>query len=53
VFGGVDFNLVPRVFLTIEARYSWADAALREDFVGFEPIDLNGLRTTAGIDVLF
>ena len=53
VFGGMDFNLTPRVFLVFEARYSWADSELAGDFVDFEPIDLTGLRTTAGIDVLF
>ncbi len=53
VFGGMDFKLTPRVFLTFEARYSWADSELGGDFEGFDPIDLTGLRTTAGIDVLF
>jgi hypothetical protein len=31
----------------------WADAGLSEDFVGFDPIDLSGLRLTAGINFSF
>jgi hypothetical protein len=53
VFGGVEFKLIPRLFFTFEMRYSWADAELSGSFVGFEPIDLSGLRTSFGIEVLF
>jgi len=53
VFGGADFKLSPRVFLTIEALYAWADAKLSQSFVGFDPIDLTGLRTTAGVSFIF
>ncbi len=52
-FGGVEVKLIPRVFLTFEMRYSWADAELSGSFVGFDPIDLAGLRTSFGIDILF
>jgi hypothetical protein len=53
IFGGVEFKLIPRLFFTFEMRYSWADAELSGSFVGFEPIDLSGLRTSFGIEVLF
>jgi hypothetical protein len=42
-------GLTPRWFLSVEARYLWSEADLEGDFVGFEPIDLSGLRIGAGI----
>jgi len=53
VFGGAGINLSPRISLDVEARYSWADGELAPAFVGFEPIDLAGLRTTAGVSFRF
>ena len=53
VFGGVDIKLTPRVYLSIEALYAWADAELSQSFVDFDPIDLTGLRTTAGVEFVF
>jgi hypothetical protein len=53
VFGGADFRLTPRVYLTFELRYVWMDAGVSGDFEGFEPIDLGGLRTTGGIGFSF
>ena len=53
VFGGTDVKLSRRLFLTMEARYRWADAGLERDFVGFDPIDLTGLKVTAGVFVVF
>ena len=53
-FGGLDVSLNPNLFLTVEARYAWADSELKEDvFAGFNPIDLTGLGITAGISWLF
>jgi hypothetical protein len=49
VVTGVDIGLSSRIFANVEARYSWAEADLSEDFIGFEPIDLSGLRVVAGI----
>jgi hypothetical protein len=37
----------------VEGRYLWAAAALQRRFEGFDPIDLAGLRLSAGINVLF
>jgi len=48
-FGGVDVNLSPSVFVNGEVRYSWADAALSDDFKGFHPIDLAGLKLQGGL----
>ena len=46
---GVEMSLGPRFALTAEGRYSWAEAEMDRDFVGFEPIDLSGLRLTVGV----
>jgi hypothetical protein len=48
-FAGTEVGLTPRWFLSVEARYLWSEADLEGDFVGFEPIDLSGLRIGAGI----
>ena len=53
VFGGVDVQLKPAIYLSFEGRYMWADADLSGGFVGFDPIDLSGLRITAGINYSF
>jgi hypothetical protein len=52
-FGGFDMRLRPRLFLTVEGRYVWADAELSRDFVDFEEIDLAGFRLAAGVNILF
>lgn len=52
VFGGLDLSLNPHLFLTLEARYAWADSELKQDFVDFDPIDLTGLGITGGISWL-
>jgi opacity protein-like surface antigen len=52
-FGGVDVRVHRRTFVTIEGRYLWAAADLGRRFEGFDPIDLAGLRLSAGVNVLF
>jgi hypothetical protein len=52
-FGGVDVRVHRRTFVTIEGRYLRAAADLQRRFEGFDPIDLAGLRVSAGINVLF
>ena len=47
-FAGLEMNLGPRTFLTTEARYTWARAALGSDFSGYGRMDLSGLAVTAG-----
>lgn len=53
VFGGVDVSISPQLALNFEARYSWAEGQLAPAFVGFEPIDLAGLRATIGASFRF
>ena len=53
VLGGVDVKLGRKMFLTVEGRYAWADAKLKDDFIGFDPIDLTGFGVTAGIYWIF
>lgn len=53
VFAGLDVQPGPRWYLSFEGRYVWADADVSGDFVGFDPIDLNGLRITAGVSLFF
>jgi len=50
VFLGVDIKLIKNLGLVFEGRYYWADADVRGDFDGFDPIDLNGARVMAGIN---
>ncbi|MBN1832439.1 MAG: hypothetical protein JW896_10035 [Deltaproteobacteria bacterium] len=47
--GGTDIYLLKNMYLTLDLRYSWASDGLDEDFLGFDDIDLDGLRVTAGI----
>lgn len=47
---GIDIRLNPSLGLVLEGRYQWASDDLTGSYVGFEPIDLNGLRTMAGIN---
>ena len=53
VFGGVDVKLGRKMFLMVEGRYAWADAKLKDDFIGFDSIDLTGLGITAGVYWVF
>jgi hypothetical protein len=53
VSAGADIKLSPRFYLNLDARHTWAEADLDDDFVGFDPIDLSGLQTTAGVKVVF
>jgi hypothetical protein len=52
-FGGVDLQVYRRLFMQLEGRYTWAKGTLGRDFIDFDPIDLAGFRTTAGVSVLF
>lgn len=52
-FAGVDVKLSPSFGLVFEGRYQWAEADLNDSFIGFEPIDLTGLRATAGVNWKF
>jgi hypothetical protein len=50
---GADVSVHPRVALVTEARYGWSKGTLRQDFTGFDRIDLSGFSTTAGLAVRF
>jgi hypothetical protein len=52
-FGGVDVSIGTRWYVSFEGRYLWADSELSGDFIGFEPIDLSGLKVTGGISYSF
>ena len=51
VTAGFDYSLGLRWILTAEARYSWASADMGQSFIGFDKIDLNGLRAAFGFSV--
>jgi hypothetical protein len=53
VMGGTDIQVLRRLVLSFEARYSWQHADLDHDFVDFAPIDLGGFRFGAGIHFAF
>ncbi len=53
VAAGFDVNITPRIFANFETRYVFSQKELTDNFTGFEPIDLKGLRTNGGIFVRF
>lgn len=53
VLAGAEVSLNPYLYVTGEGRYSWAEADMDRDFVGFDPIDLSGFQGTVGLAVRF
>ena len=53
VFGGTDVQVFSRMLVSLEGRYSWSSAALDQDFIDFEPIDLGGLKFGVGLHFVF
>ena len=53
VMGGVNIRLNRFTFADIQMRYTKANTALSQDFVGFDNIDLNGSQVTVGIEWVF
>jgi hypothetical protein len=53
VFGGADLRIWRSLFLDVEGRFVWAHADLEADFVGFDGIDLDGMRFSTGARVVF
>lgn len=51
--GGGEVSLRKNLAITLEGRYHWAEDELEGDFSEFEPVNLNGLRITAGLTVKF
>jgi hypothetical protein len=52
VLGGVDIRVFRRGYVTFDARYTWAKGELGPDWIDFDPIDLPGLRLSAGINFI-
>jgi|GEM_PF-504401 len=51
---GVDYMLRPRIALNLDARYTWGEDKMGGDFSDFDrPLDLSGLRLTAGLSYRF
>jgi len=50
---GVNVSLTQRFLFTFEGRYRWSAGDLEGDFVGFDPIDLNGMQLIGGLAVRF
>ena len=48
-FGGLEYSVSPRISVTGEGRYTWADAELSSSFEGFDSIDLAGFAVTVGV----
>jgi hypothetical protein len=54
VCGGVDMRVARRMYATLDARYLWASGKMdRRQFIGFDNLDLAGLRMSAGVNFLF
>jgi hypothetical protein len=53
VFGGTDIQVLSRMLVSFEGRYSWSRAGLDQDFVDFDPIDLGGLKFGVGLHFIF
>lgn len=51
---GLDYMLRPRIALNLDARYTWGEDKMGGDFSDFDrPLDLSGLRLTAGLSYRF
>ena len=53
LFGGTDIRMTRHAFLNAEVRHVEASATLGADFEGFDPLDLGGLRISAGVRFVF
>lgn len=50
---GAEISLNRRTATSVTLRYQWGRDSLDGDFSGFDPIDLGGLRLSAGLSVRF
>ena len=53
LFGGVDVRMTRHASLNAEVRHVEASAGLGDAFEGFDPLDLGGLRISAGVRFVF
>ncbi len=51
--GGANVSIGSQFLLTLEGRYSWADGTMQDDYIGFDPIDLDGFQFIGGLAVRF
>ena len=49
---GTDVRVLRRAYVTFDARYTWASGNLGPDWIDFDPIDLSGLRLSAGFNFI-
>lgn len=50
---GADLRLYRKLYVTGEARYTRSSGTLSEDFIGFEPLALAGLKVGGSLKVVF
>lgn len=50
---GVNISISQQILFSLEGRYRWSSGDLEGDFVGFDPIDLNGVQLIGGLAVRF
>jgi opacity protein-like surface antigen len=50
-FAGIDIGITRNFGAVLEGRYYWAEASLKDDFVGFDRIDLDGARIMVGFNL--
>jgi hypothetical protein len=53
VFAGTDVQVYRHMMVSFEGRYTWQHSDLGVDFVGFDPIELGGLRFGGGLHFTF
>ena len=53
VEAGADLQIWRMLYFNAGVRYAWARARLNSDFVGFDGIDLSGLKTSSGVVIVF
>jgi hypothetical protein len=54
VGGGLEMTLTPRLALVLDSRYVFGEGQMDRDFIQFaQPLDLSGLRLTAGLSFRF
>jgi hypothetical protein len=53
VEAGADLQIWRMLYFNAGVRYVWAHAKLSDDFVGFDGIDLSGLKTSSGLVIVF
>lgn len=53
VLAGGDLRLYRKLYVTGEARYTRSTGKLSDDFIGFEPLALAGLRVGGSLKVVF